>query len=300
MNNNNNKRKEVEFKDSEGNVTKIFIQKPSSKVLSEAQHVSAKVWTECVRDKIMTKQELRNFMYQNNIWNSGKDAQQLALTSKINDLEKKLYVGGNQQYMKISEAKELAIQMRIARMELRDLIAEKMSLEQNTAEALADNAKFDYLVSRCTYNSNGQPVYSSLDDYNERADDELAIAAATAMAETLYSLDKDFESKLPENKFLIDQKLVNDDLSLINKDGETVDTQGRKINEFGHYINNDGKRVDIDGNLLDENGNYIPAVKYINDDEDEVIAEPPKEKIKTTRRTKPASKVQKEEVASDS
>lgn len=297
----NNKRKEVEFKDSEGNVTKIFIQKPSSKVLSEAQHVSAKVWTECVRDKIMTKQELRNFMYENNIWNSGKDAQQIALTAKINDLEKKLYVGGNQQYMKMSEAKELAIQMRIARMELRDLIAEKMSLEQNTAEALADNAKFDYLVSRCTYDANGKLVYSSLDDYNDRADDELAIAAATAMAETLYSLDKDFESKLPENKFLIDQKLVNDDLSLINKDGETVDTQGRKINEFGHYINNDGERVDIDGNLLDENGNYIPSVKYIDDDEEpEAVAEPPKEKRKVARRTKSTSKAQKEEVVSDS
>lgn len=264
------KRTTLEVKNEDGDMVKIYVQRPNSKVLSEAQRVSAKVWTDCVRDKIMTKQELKNFMYENNIWNQSKDLEQLNITNDIQNMEKQLYVGnGRTKRMKISEAKEIAIRMRIARARLRDLIAEKMSLEQNTAEAISENAKFDYIVSRCTFYENGERVYKNLDDYNDSSDSEMAYEAATAMAQLLYSLDKDFEAKLPENRFLVNKGFVNDDLALVNKDGVTVDTQGRRINEFGHYINDEGQRTDIDGNLLDEDGNYLPSVEYVEEEEEE-------------------------------
>jgi hypothetical protein len=288
------KERNIDVKVGEGEsqkVVKIVVKKPSSKVLSDSQRLSARIWTECVRDKIMTKQELKKFMYANDIWNASKDAEQVNLTQKINQLEKKLYVRGNDNNkLKTSEGKDIAIQMRIARMELRDLIAEKMALEGNTAESLADNAKFDFLVSKCTYYNGGELVYKTLDEYNDHSDDEIAVAAATAMAEMLYSLDKDFEANLPENKFLVDHKLVNEELSLVNDKGETVDTKGRRINELGHYINDDGQRVDLDGNLLDENGNYIPSVEYIDDIHEESAP-------KTTRKKK---KVEAEETEDSS
>lgn len=283
------KRTTLEVKNEDGEMVKIYVQRPNSKILSEAQRVSAKVWTDCVRDKIMTKQELKNFMYENNIWNQSKDLEQLNITNDIQNMEKQLYVGnGRTKRMKISEAKEIAIRMRIARARLRDLIAEKMSLEQNTAEAISENAKFDYIVSRCTFYENGERVYKNLDDYNDSSDSEMAYEAATAMAQLLYSLDKDFEAKLPENRFLVNKGFVNDDLALVNKDGVTVDTQGRRINEFGHYINDEGKRTDIDGNLLDEDGNYLPSVEYVEEDEEEEAAPKAEKKVapkkKVTRR----------------
>lgn len=277
----------IEAKDDDDNVIKGYIRKPGSSVLARAQRVHAKVWTDCVRDKIMTKQELQNFMYENNVWNAEKDLKQLTLSNEIQQLEKKLYVGNKgQKTMKTSEAKKIAIDMRVARAKLRDLIAEKMSLEQNTAEALADNAKFDVLVASCTFDENDNRVYNSVDEYTDNSDTPFAFAAATAMAELLYSLDKDFERSLPENKFLSDQGYVNDDLSLVNKDGETVDTEGRRINELGYYLNEEGKRTDIEGNLLDEDGNYIPSIKYIEDEEE------PKKKVvkkKTTAKKKAAT-----------
>ena len=58
-------------------------------------------------------------------------------------MKKKLYLqNGKAKKLKLSDAKELAIKMRIARAELRDLISERISLEQNTAESLSDNARF--------------------------------------------------------------------------------------------------------------------------------------------------------------
>ncbi|NDD85317.1 hypothetical protein EB118_00390 [bacterium] len=257
---------DVKVTDANGEKTvKIVVKRPNNALLSQAQRLSAKVWTDCVRDGIMTKKELEKFMKEQDIWNNDKDVEQKKITEEISRLEKELYVSGKNGKLRASEGKNIAIDMRRKRIELRELIAERMSLEQNTAESLSDNARFDFLVANCTFHENGNKVYNNLDEYTANSDSEIAFAAATALAQMMYSVDKDFESKLPENKFLKMFNFVNDDLALVNDKGERVDTEGRRIDEFGYYVNEEGKRVDKDGNLLDENGNYIPSVTYVDD-----------------------------------
>jgi hypothetical protein len=268
------KEKTVEVSINNGDTetkVKIVVKKPNNVIMSQAQRVGAKAWTDCVRDGIMTKKELEKFMKEQGIWDDGKDEEQKKIVKEISDLEKRLYVGGTStgNKLKASEGKEIAIQMRIKRNELRDFIAERMSLEQNTAESISDNARFDFLVANCTFYENGNKVYTNLDEYKEKADSELGFAAATALASLLYSVDKDFEAKLPENKFLKMFNFVDDNLSLVNNKGETVDLEGRRIDKSGYYINEEGKRVDRDGNMLDELGNYIPTVTYVTEEEEE-------------------------------
>lgn len=275
-----NSEKVVEVKvDKEGKteIVKILVKKPNNVILSQAQRIGAKAWTDCIRDGIMTKKELEKFMRQQGIWDDNKDTEQQKIVQEIADLEKHLYIGNKK--LKKSEGKDIAIKMRIKRNQLRDLIAERLSLEQNTAESLSDNARFDFLVANCTYYENGQKVYKDLEEYKEKADNEVGFAAASALAGLIYSVDKDFEAKLPENKFLKSFNFVNDELSLVNEQGEMVDADGRRIDENGFYINTDGKRVDKDGNLLDENGNYVPTVEYV---EDEAEAKAKGRKVKST------------------
>jgi hypothetical protein len=263
-----NKEKIVDVKIKDGNeekVVKLVVKRPTNALLSQAQRVSAKVWTDCVRDGIMTKKELEKFMKEQGIWNDEKDTEQKKITEEINRLERELYVSGKNGKLRATEGKNIAIDMRKKRIELRELIAERMGLEQNTAESISDNARFDFLVANCAYYENGQKVYKDMDEYTANSDGEIAFSAATALAQMMYSVDKDFESKLPENKFLKMFKFVNDDLALVNDKGERVDTEGRKIDEFGYYVNEEGKRVDKEGNLLDENGNYVPSVTYVDD-----------------------------------
>jgi hypothetical protein len=266
---------------------KLVVKRPSSALISQAQRVGAKAWTDCVREGIMTKKELEKFMKEQGIWDEGKDEEQRKVVQEISDLEKRLYVSGNGgKKLKASEGKDIAIQMRIKRNELRDLIAEKMSLEQNTAESISDNVRFDYLVAHSAFYENGQKVYNSLDDYKERSDDQIAFSAASALAGMMYAVDKDFEAKQPENKFLKMFHFVNEDLSLVNDKGETVDTQGRRIDKNGYWLNEDGKRVDKDGNVLDENGNYIPSVVYVDDQDKEIKPEETEEAEKPTSKKK--------------
>ena len=272
------KQKTVEVTLDNGKKVKVVVRKPTNKVSGEAQRIGAKVWTDCIRDGIMTKKELEVVMKSNGMWDKAKQESQDAIIAELRDLEKRLYLGKKGSKMKLSQAKDIAFEMRKKRLELRGLLAQKIELEGNTAESLSENAKFDYLVANCTFYEDGKNVYNSLEEYNDKSEDPIAFSAAATLAALMYSLDKDFEEKLPENQFLIKANLVNDDLALVNKDGNRVDTEGRLINDLGQYVDGDGNRVDIDGHPLDADGNYIPQLTYTHENGKAVkLAVEPKE-----------------------
>ena len=272
------KQKTVEVTLDGGKKVKVVVRKPTNRVSGEAQRIGAKVWTDCIRDGIMTKKELEVVMKSNGMWDKSKQESQDAIIADLRELEKKLYLGKKGSKMKLSQAKDIAFEMRKKRLELRDLLASKIELEGNTAESLSENAKFDYLVANCTFYEDGKNVYNSVEEYNDKSEDPIAFSAAATLAALMYSLDKDFEEKLPENQFLIKANLVNDDLALVNKDGNRVDTEGRLINDLGQYVDGDGTRVDIDGHPLDADCNYIPQLTYTHENGKAVkLAVEPKE-----------------------
>ena len=262
-------KKELEVKIREGEtekIVKIYVVRPTNNTIKNADRYRAKTWNQCITDGVLTKKELSKILKDRGIWNQAKEDEEGEIVKKLQQLEKSLYgIGIGDKKMKLSEGQNIAIEMRLLRNTLRELIAEKITMEENTAEALSDNAKFDYFVADCTFYENGQKVYSSVDDYNQKSSNEIAFAAAGALAEMMYQLDTKFEDSLPENKWLKKHNLVNQDGALVDRNGETTDLEGRKINKFGHYIDSEGRRIDIDGNLLDEDGNYIEQAVYEDD-----------------------------------
>ena len=269
------KELEVKFADKDKAPVKIYVEKPNNEVVKGADRYRAKAWNECILDGIVTKKELSTLMKKRGIWSDKKEDEQEAISKEINQLEQKLYLECGKRNSKKAEGKEIAIQIRRKRNELRQLISEKMGLEENTAEALADNSRFDYIVAHCTFHANGEKVYKDIDDYNSKSADEVAYTAASALAEMMYSIDSDFEKNLPENKWLKNRELVNDDLALVDDKGRRVDLEGRLINDEGYYIDKDGNRIDKQGNPLSEDGFYEEV------DDEEAGTEPKK---RTTRK----------------
>ena len=49
------KEKEVEVEKEDGSKVKILVKKPSSHLLTKAQKIGAKVWTEALKDGLFTK-----------------------------------------------------------------------------------------------------------------------------------------------------------------------------------------------------------------------------------------------------
>jgi hypothetical protein len=254
-------------------VTEYAVMEPIPKDGREAQKVYNAAFSAALSSGGLLRQRVNTFMREQGLWDDAKEAEQDKIVSRINQLELTLQRGN----IKLSEARELALDIRRARFDLRELIAQKNELDSNTAEGQAENARFNALVSRClVYNETGEPVYQSVDDYLERSTDEQAFVGAQTLASMMFKLDKNHEAGLPENMFLKKWKFVDDELRLVNKDKHLVDTKGNLINEDGHYVDKDGNLIDIEGRPVDDKGNFVVDSQPFLDDDGNPLPDPDK------------------------
>ena len=252
------------------------LRSPSLVDQREAQKVYNQAFSDAVKSGCIVRARLDDLLKEQGLWDDSKQAKLNNIQQQISDNEKTLAKGG----INLKSAKELAIKMRDLRDDLRDLISVRTNLDNHTAEGQADNARFNYLISSClVYSDNKDKKYfKDYADYLSRASEPVAIKAAQVLANMLYGLDNDYEKKLPENKFLIKYKFVDDKLRLVNKDGRLVDSEGRLIDDTGRFINEKGEYVDKNGNLVDINGDYVEDFKpFVDDDGNPVILEETKE-----------------------
>jgi hypothetical protein len=192
------------------------------------------------------------------------------LQTKIGENERRIRSGG----IKLSDARSLAIELRKDRSELRSLNSERTSLDNNSAEAQADNAQFNFFVSACTVHANdGKSYYKSYEDYISREEDPATSMAAGALARILYNLEEDYEKKLPENQFLLKYKFADESLHLVDDKGRKVDNEGRLVNDEGRYIDESGEFIDRDGNRVDADGNYVVNEKPFLDEQGNPVSD---------------------------
>lgn len=236
----------------------------------EAQKVYNQAFSDAVKSGSIVRAKLDDLLKDQGLWDDKKEVQFKTLQKQILDNEKKLAKGG----ISLKNAKNIAIQIHQLRNDLRDLISVKTNLDSHTAEGQADNARFNYLVSCCVvYKNNNNKYFKNYEDYLNRAADNVAIAGAQKLASIMYGLDNDFEKKLPENKFLLKYKFINDNLEFVDEQGRLVDSEGRLIDKNGRFINQEGKFVDKDGNLVNETGELVVEFEPFLDDNGKPISE---------------------------
>lgn len=276
----------------EGDVT-VLVKKPNRKDLNDSQIAYNKAWRKSLEEKAILRQRLNDYLVEQGIWSDVKQKQYDDFIKKINEKELLLKKGG----IPLKKAKGIALELKRLRLEFRELISERTSYDNNTAEGTADNARFDYLVSVCVLDpSNKQPVFKDLDDYNNRGSEEWAIKAASELANFLYNLDPNYEKSLPENTFLSKFKFTNSDGKLVNKEGHliAIDEDGveRLIDQDGYYVaytedgvqynvNRSGEKIERDADIvkqpfLDDDGNDILEDSETPESEELVATEEPK------------------------
>jgi hypothetical protein len=299
------KNRTIESTDKDGNTVKILLKTPDAGDYRDSQIEYNKAFRKALDSGALLRQKLEDYMQEQGIWNEEKQKKNDQFIESINAKEEALRGGG----IKLSEAKEIALELRKIRMQFRDFLAEKNTLDQNSVEGQADNARFSELVRLCMLNPNTKkPYFQTQNDYDAAADQPWVIEAAGQLAGMIYGLDPDYDEKLTENKFLKEFNYVNDDLRLINSDGHTVDSEGRLIDDDGrfiayrtpegqaskdpedrYYVNRDGEevvKVVTDGDeawvkkslaerkpFLDDDGNpIITAKKEDAENEEDLVA----------------------------
>ena len=95
---------------------KIYVQRPNNNLVKLADRHKSKAWNQAIQDDVLTKKELAVLMDKRGIWDETKDKQEDEITHRIVKLEQELYNGDGKSKPKVSEGRDIAIEIRKARM----------------------------------------------------------------------------------------------------------------------------------------------------------------------------------------
>jgi hypothetical protein len=254
---------------------KLMVRKPRMDELREAQKVQTRAFRDAIESGAVLRVKLDEVLESQGLWDKAKDIEIKTLQKEIIDLEMKLRAGG----LKVSVGKDLAFDIIKKRDRIKEIFAVKLLYDGKTAEAQADDAKTDYLLSVClVYNDAGnKPYFKNLEEYLNNQNDLAAIEGYRNFLMLLNDHDEDnYEKNFVEYKFLKRFKMVDEKLRLINKDGQLVDRHGNLIDENGRFIKYDSEGnksfVDINGNPVNAEGEYdVKEEPFLDDDGNEIV-----------------------------
>lgn len=244
-------------KDSTRKEVELAVEKPGHKVKVEGDAVFGKAVKDFVQKGVMLSVEVDDVMKARNLWDEVKEKKSKELNKKIANNVLKIRKGG----CKFSEAVKFAKEVIKDRNELLILNLQRNELSKHTAESLAENLRFDYLVSQCTvYNNTGEQFFESYEKYLEKPFTEEVVVemASNALFLLVTGLGEDFRKDLPEYQFLLKHNLCDEKLRLLDKDKNFIDLDGNKVNEHGQRINENGELLDYDGNVVDDKVEFTP------------------------------------------
>ena len=254
---------EVKSKDSAGNEVVVYVIKPRPEHLAAAKLEAAKAFRDAVKRGDFFRDRLDEEMRSQGLWDDEKQKELDKLDKNLETSLLKLQSGG----IKLSEAFELCKKIRTDRTLKILLEAVHRQFDRLTVEAQKDNASFDCLVSLCVLDDEGNNKFESLEDYRSKQSEPYAAKAAAVLAAKSFGLEEDWQKDLPENKFMLKYKFVDNDLNFIDKEGKLVDFSGRRVNADGQLLNEDGLPVNEDGQRIDENGDVIVEAKPFLDED---------------------------------
>lgn len=241
-------------------VRKVEVHKPTPKIEGEANMASSRVFSRLIKEKgpdgkaaFILRSQLNTYLSEIGIY-SDEDIDNInTFGERIKELEDMLSKGGKKK----SEGKAASIELRRLRYAIYALLMRQAEYDKNTVEHYSDNARMDYLVTKCICFEGGQPVFKSVSDYESDEFLQKALAEPIQiLAGMVSNYDPEFEKNLPENKFLKKYGFCDEKYRLIDKDGHLVDSEGNKLDENGNSVEPKEVKEDV-GEFLDDEGDIV-------------------------------------------
>ena len=205
---------------------KLVSCSPTNDLKNKIQAVRSAAFAKAIKEGSLLKAKVKAVAIEQNVWSAESEQKYKDLILELSNCLRKVpndQDDTDDEGVTLADARTAAIRIRELRNEISELTSVLTSIEANTAEKLADNEVFDYLVANCTFTEDGKKYFKDLTEYKSRTDEPDAYTAASKFAFLYYSVDENYEKTFPENAFLLRHKLCNDELSLVDKDGKLVD-----------------------------------------------------------------------------
>lgn len=235
---------EVTYTTKDGEKKTIIVRKPKARDKIDASVYSGEIFYNVIRSgKAILRSKLAENFKSLGLWDDEKEKKLEALNKEINASEAKLKNGGIPKLT----ARKIAIELRLKRAERTGMLFQTTQLDSKTLEGQCENVEFDFLVSRCLFNEDQTPVFSSVEEYLENEDEHIA-QCASKLSGILYGIDEDWESKLPEVAFLVKYKWKTD-VPFAKYEGKVLvllDENGNKLNEKGEPLTQSGETNSVE------------------------------------------------------
>lgn len=252
--------KEFTVKKDDGTEVKLSIKMPNFNELTEADFTYSAKIAELVKSqstkKLLLRQELETFLKNEGIWTEVQVKKVEKLQKEVQTLNKKLDRGG----IKLSEGRKIAIDMMNKRAEIFETIKCRQVFDHATIESVAESHRNDFIVYlSVVYAENGQRYWP---DFDSMLNDKNSAAFRDGYTNTLsivFGVDADLERRLPETKFLLKHRFIDENLRYITKEGS--------------YCTEDGKPIEKD------NPNLTEELPFLDEETNEPIVNTKEEKV---------------------
>jgi hypothetical protein len=218
----------------DGRVTRLVVRRPTPEAVRESNLVYLRALQAAVDAGLMVRAELGRVMRNQGLWDHHRQVEYDTATTSLRCGEEALASG----VLQPSEATDVALRMRDTRVSLRGLLAGRTDLDRHTAENHAERARYEHLLVSCVVDATtGQPVFQSMADFRDRAGDPVGEMADAMLEGMAVGLADVCDWALPENRYMLANRLVDDKLRLIDQEGRPVDVQGEHMGgEFAEFV----------------------------------------------------------------
>jgi hypothetical protein len=264
-------------------------RRPNPQQENKAAIAYGRAFKDALTGGLVLRAALDRHLRDQGLWDDARQAEYDVVVKRLFANERLLRQGGKANLTK-SQGREIAVAMRVDRARLALMRRDHNDLDLKTAEAHAEQRKFDCLVAACSYDADGRHAFASEDDYAARANEPLRERYALEFAKLYYGVDDEAEGKKPENAFLLAHGYVDSELRLVDRQGNLIDGDGNPVDGQGRRVNAEGQLVDAEGNAFDEDGNYIvESSPFLEDEGDGDCVPAPKDESPPTLPSLPDS-----------
>jgi hypothetical protein len=246
--------------DSKNNEIKLKTVNISPEIRSESNQFYSNAFDKALADGYKLRLECEKLLEQRGLLDTALQDKQIEdLRAKIKKHEIELRSARiNGRRLSKDEGFKLALQIRKLRKELNGVGAGLSDFFKNSAESIADNERFQYLIYACTIRQDtGERYWGSYDEMKNESEQAIYTAAINSFVKLSMGVEQDLENPFYENQWLQRMGYANKKGELVDSKGRLIDENGRLVNSEGYFVNEEGKRVDIYGNLVDDKGNLL-------------------------------------------
>ena len=136
----------------------FFIKSPSREARFYAQEVFFDYYHKSIKQGVMDREEMFTVLEKMKLWDDGKEKLLVKMRKDIEDLKVSVF----QNYANSPARRKIKEALKDTKDYINKLGMDKFIFEQNTAEGLANYAKYNFLIGASIYNNKGKPYWKTL------------------------------------------------------------------------------------------------------------------------------------------